>query len=609
MPAAVHYRVASVTPASHRFQITLTIAQPDPQGQRLWLPDWIPGSYMIRDFARNVTGLVVVDGRGQSVTCRALDKSSWQCAPVTGPLTVAYEVYAWDLSVRSAHLDQHHGYFNGTSLFLAVAGQEAEPLTVELCMPEGVDGWRVATTLPRQGAEPLGFGVYGAASYDELIDHPVEMGTFDYLTFEAAGVPHAIAVTGRHQADLTRLVRDLKVICEAQIAFFGAPAPFTEYLFQLMVVGQGYGGLEHRSSTSLLCSRDDLPALNEPEGKPSERYRGLLGLCSHEYFHSWNVKRLKPLEFLPYDLRREVHTELLWFFEGVTSYYDDLFLVRTGLISPASYLELLAQQITRHLRTPGRERQTVAQSSFDAWTKYYKSDENTPNSVVSYYVKGSLVALCLDLLLRQHGSSLDAVMRLLWQRFAQRGLGLTEADIRQAVSELAGAPLDSFLDAALHGTDELPWQALLGDLGLAVQLRAAEGASDSGGRAGTSSSPRPWLGVRTQAAEGGVQLSFVQAGSPAEAGGLSAGDVIVALDGLRVTQASWEKRLQQRAVGDCISVYAFRRDELLAMTCRLDAAPLDTCVLPWPSDMADRQRAERWLLTPSVAESTLTQQK
>mgnify|MGYP006369700471 FL=1 len=257
MQAAIHYRVASAVPASHRFHITLTIAQPDPQGQCLWLPDWIPGSYMIRDFARNITKLNAIDSFGRTVACRALDKSSWQCAPVDGPLTVNYEVYAWDLSVRSAHLDQHHGYFNGTSLFLAVAGQEANAVSVELCCPEGVVDWQVATTLPRLTAAPLGFGCYGAENYDALIDHPVEMGRFRYAEFEAAGVPHAIAITGQFQADVPRLVRDLKTICEAQIAFFGAPAPFQRYLFQIMVVGQGYGGLEHRSSTSLLCSGDD----------------------------------------------------------------------------------------------------------------------------------------------------------------------------------------------------------------------------------------------------------------------------------------------------------------------------------------------------------------
>ena len=608
MQAAIHYRVASAVPASHRFHITLTIEQPDPQGQCLWLPDWIPGSYMIRDFARNITKLNAIDSLGRTVACRALDKSSWQCAPVDGPLTVNYEVYAWDLSVRSAHLDQHHGYFNGTSLFLAVAGQEANAVSVELCCPEGVVDWQVATTLPRLTAAPLGFGCYGAENYDALIDHPVEMGRFSYAEFEAAGVPHAIAITGQFQADVPRLVRDLKTICEAQIAFFGAPAPFQRYLFQIMVVGQGYGGLEHRSSTSLLCSRDDLPAAGESESKPSERYRGLLGLCSHEYFHSWNVKQLKPKAFMPYDLRREVHTDLLWFFEGVTSYYDDLFLVRTGLISPSSYLELLAQQLTRHLRTPGREHQTVAQSSFDAWTKYYKSDENSPNSVVSYYIKGALVALCLDLSLRaktQQQFSLDTLMRRLWRRFALTHTGIVEQDIRDILFELAGSEINDFLDKALHSTEELPWQALLGDLGLKPILRANEGASDPGGRPGTGASQRPWLGVKTQASEGGVQLSYVQSASPAEQAGLSAGDIVIAIDGLRINQATWEKRLQQRAVGDTISVYAFRRDEWLATTCLLAAAPLDTCFIPWPDELSERQTAEQWMLTPSVASPLL----
>ena len=608
MQAAIHYRVASAVPASHRFHITLTIAQPDPQGQCLWLPDWIPGSYMIRDFARNITKLNAIDSLGRTVVCRALDKSSWQCAPVDGPLTVNYEVYAWDLSVRSAHLDQHHGYFNGTSLFLAVAGQEANAVSVELCCPEGVADWQVATTLPRLTAAPLGFGCYGAENYDALIDHPVEMGRFRYAEFEAAGVPHAIAITGQFQADVPRLVRDLKTICEAQIAFFGAPAPFQRYLFQIMVVGQGYGGLEHRSSTSLLCSRDDLPAAGESESKPSERYRGLLGLCSHEYFHSWNVKQLKPKAFMPYDLRREVHTDLLWFFEGVTSYYDDLFLVRTGLISPSSYLELLAQQLTRHLRTPGREHQTVAQSSFDAWTKYYKSDENSPNSVVSYYIKGALVALCLDLSLRaktQQQFSLDTLMRRLWRRFALTHTGIVEQDIRDILFELAGSEINDFLDKALHSTEELPWQTLLGDLGLKPILRAHEGASDPGGRPGTGASQRPWLGVKTQASEGGVQLSYVQSASPAEQAGLSAGDIVIAIDGLRINQATWEKRLQQRAVGDTISVYAFRRDEWLATTCLLAAAPLDTCFIPWPDELSERQTAEQWMLTPSVASPLL----
>lgn len=603
MQAAIHYRVASAQPASHRFQVSLIIARPDPQGQCLWLPDWIPGSYMIRDFARNLTPLRATDGSGQSLAVSALDKSSWRVAPAEGPVTVSYEVYAWDLSVRTAHLDQTHGYFNGTSLFLAVAGQEGQPVTVELAQPAGVSGWRVATTLPSRGAEPLGFGLYGADDYDALIDHPVEMGRFDYREFTAGGVTHAVAITGRHEADLDRLCADLATICAAQIAFFADPAPFDRYLFQIMAVGQGYGGLEHRSSTSLLCSRDELPRRDEP-AVPGDRYRSLLGLCSHEYFHSWNVKRLKPAEFSPPDLRRENHTTLLWFFEGITSYYDDLFLVRTGLIPPADYLSLLAQQVTRHLRTPGRTVQSVAQSSFDAWTKYYKTDENTPNSVVSYYVKGSLVGLCLDLAVRaasQGRASLDDVMRRLWAGHGRSRTGVREEDIRAALVACGGPSLSDSLDAFVHGTDELPWQALLADLGIRAQLRAGEGSQDSGGRPGVldPAKPRPWLGVRTQAAEGGVLLTFVQHGGPACRAGLSAGDLVVAVDDLRVTASGWEKRVQQLAVGKPVSVYAFRRDEWMAFECVPASAPADTCHLPWPSAASDQTLAERWLLTGS----------
>ena len=594
MQATIAYRVASAVPASHRFQVTLTLDSPDPQGQRLWLPDWIPGSYMIRDFARNLDRLQAIDGRMQPVAITALDKSSWRCAPCTGPLTVRYEVYAWDLSVRAAHLDQHHGYFNGTSLFLAVDGREQEPVEVVLTRPDGTTGWRVATTLPALDVDADGFGRYTAPDHDTLIDHPVEMGTFDRVCFEACGVPHEIAVTGRHRGDLDRLARDLQRICEAQIRFFGEPAPFARYLFQLTVVGQGYGGLEHRDSTSLLASRDDLPGRHEPVANPGERYRGLLGLCSHEYFHSWNVKRLKPHAFLRYDLRREVHTPLLWFFEGVTSYYDDLFLVRTGLISPASYLETLARQITRHLRTPGRFHQTVSQSSFDAWTRYYKSDENTPNSSVSYYIKGSLVALCLDLLLRQRGDSLDRVMQTLWARHGSERPGVDEPEIRAALPE--DAEVQAFLTRALHGTEELPWQALLADFGVEALLRAAEGGQDAGGRAAARPQPAPWLGARVQGGDGGVQVMQVFPGSPAEQGGLSAGDVIIALDGLRVTAASWERQLQARAAGEVISVYAFRRDEWMATTCVLAQAPLDTCVLNCPTAPEALSRLNSWLM-------------
>lgn len=601
MSIAVHYRIGSRRPEAHIFEVELTIAKPAADGQQLALPNWIPGSYMIRDFSRHVLGLSACDGAGNTVVLQKTGKSDWRCAPVKGPLTVRYEVYAWDLSVRGAHLDQTHAFFNGTSVFLTVLGQEAEAHGVLIERPAGVSkDWRVATSLPRAGATAaLGFGLYRAENYDALIDHPVEMGEFSHATFIACGVPHEVVITGKHRADMSRLSRDLEKICTAQIKMFGEPAPFDRYVFLVTAVGTGYGGLEHRASTALLCSRDDLPLSTEPEANPGERYKTFLGLCSHEYFHSWNVKRIKPAVFIPYDLRTETFTPLLWAFEGITSYYDDLMLVRAGLISTQSYLELLAQQITRHLRMPGRFRQSVSASSLDAWTKYYKQDENSPNAIVSYYVKGALIALCLDLLLRQRTRdrvSLDTLMQRLWQDFGQQGRGVTDEDIPRLAAELCGDDLVEFWQNALHGTNELPLAELLTERGLEWTLRAAEGAGDNGGKAATDNRVRASLGVKVQAGEGGAALLHVYGDGPAMRAGLSAGDVVIAVDGLRVNGASLDKLIASYAVGAVLTLHAFRRDELLSFQVAVGEAPADTCVLALPVDTDRRYGAESWIL-------------
>ncbi|MDP1540315.1 MAG: PDZ domain-containing protein [Moraxellaceae bacterium] len=586
MLANIHYLVTSNHPAAHRFQVQLDIESPDSKGQVLWLPDWIPGSYMIRDFARNLSGLQAVNAQGQVLSIQAINKSTWRIEPCQGRLSIRYEVYAWDMSVRSAYLDQYRGYFNGTSLFLAVAGQEDQLHSVELVAPEGCSQWRVATTLSTRDTALGQFGLYEAANYEELIDHPVEMGEFAYHEFTVCGVPHALAVSGMQQGDLARLCADLSRICEAQIQFFGQPAPFARYLFQLNVVGQGYGGLEHRSSTSLIASRDSLPSRQEPEA-PSAGYLELLGLCSHEYFHSWNVKRLKPAEMLAPDLQREVHSELLWFFEGVTSYYDDLFLLRTGIISTPQWLTLLAKTITRHVRTPGRLQQTLAASSFDAWTRFYKQDENTPNAVVSYYVKGALVALCIDLTLRKlsdHEASLDVLMQQLWQRYLSGQAGVTEQVIRDMLVEMVGPAIQEPLTRWLHSTDELPFAALLAEFGVKVSMTADAGKANCG------------LGVSIKpCAEGGVTLSVVTRGSAAEQAGLSAGDTVVAINGLRISAQNWEKQLAQYRPGETVSVYAFRRDEWLSASCILRPAIIDLCTLTADDSERGQQALAKWL--------------
>jgi len=513
------------------------------------------------------------------VALRKLDKHTWQADPLparTRQLTVTCEVYAWDLSVRGAHLDATHGFFNGTSVFLRVEGRDDAPCLVDIRPPKGAEfrDWRVATTLPgakgeRGAAPPWGFGLHRAANYDELIDHPVEMGRFTLASFKAGGVAHDVAITGRHDCDTARLTADLARICAWQIRLFHGPRgkpPFGRFLFLVTAVGEGYGGLEHRASTALLCSRNDLPA--PAMGKMTEAYRGFLGLCSHEYFHCWNVKRIQPAAFQPYDLTRENYTTLLWAFEGFTSYYDDIALVKSGAITREAYLELLGKTIAAVQRGSGRLKQSVAESSFDAWIKYYRQDENTPNAVVSYYTKGALIALALDLTLRSRSdgrTSLDDLMRELWKRHGATGRGVEKGEIPRLAEEISGLKLKPLFAAWVHGTGELPVKPLLAAAGVELEWETAGGT--------------PSLGARTVADGADLKLANVYDGGPAQAAGLSANDVLCAIDGLRVTRDNLDKLLGRHRGGDAVAVHAFRRDELMSFTLTLADAPRDVARL------------------------------
>ena len=602
--ASVHYRITAADPYAHLYQVELEIAQPDPAGQLLRLPSWIPGSYMIRDFARNIVSIRASNGADE-IALTKIDKSTWQLAPARGPVTLTYTVYAWDLSVRAAHLDQTHAYFNGTSVFLEVVGQSDGPCTVDIEAPSIPEAarWRVATSLPEWGAARYGFGRYRAADYDELIDHPVEIANFSMVSFSACGVQHDFVLTGLHNADLDRIARDLTRICEYQIKLFGEPAPFDRYVFITWAVGDGYGGLEHRASTSLICNRDDLPLAKNPDNG-SEGYSIFLGLCSHEYFHSWNVKRIRPA--IPYDLSRENNTPLLWAFEGITSYYDDLVLVRTGLMPPQDYLELMGKNITRILRNPGRLRQSVAESSFDAWTRFYKQDENSVNAIVSYYTKGGILVMGLDLLLRRisdHKLSFDRVMQCLWQRFGQTGKPVGENDIQDLCRELlreAGASdtqleqFSAFAHQAIYATAELELEELLRFAGVELCLRPATSASDSGGKPARVSATRPDLGVITSAAGHGANVARALNDGAAHLAGISAGDVLIAINQVRVDNGNLEKVLNRYQPGDVIRVHGFRRDELMEFNVTLKAPAADTCYL----ETLNEEALKAWLQPP-----------
>ena len=568
------YAILPAHPGAHIFQVTVEIDDPDPSGQRYVLPAWIPGSYMIRDFARHLVRVRALTTAGARVRIAKADKHTWHCAPIPAgqSLTLAYEVYAYDLSVRAAHLDATHGYFNGSSVFLLPLGRERDPCRVDIFAPRErrLRDWRVATGLqPARGTASGAFGTYLAADYDELIDCPVEMGAFVEQTFAVEGVPHSITVTGRvARLDAERLAHDLALVCATHARLFEPRTrrpPFDRYAFLTMAVDSGYGGLEHRNSTSLLCQRDDLPHVGMKAA--TEAYRRFLGLASHEYFHAWNVKRIKPAAFVPYDLTQENYTPLLWLFEGFTSYYDDLGLRRAGLLTPDQYLGELAATITAVSQRSGRRKQSLAESSFDAWIKYYKPDENAPNSIVSYYQKGALVAAGLDLSIRSASGgrrSLDDLMRLLWRRFKTAGAdysGVTEEELAPAIREATGVDVSRTLRAWTRETADPDFITLLQPFGIVAERGPA-----------LESVHFAMLGCRLAAGPDG-RVSQVFDGSPAQEAGLSAGDQIVALDGLRAGGSRLDPVLARYAPGDRVEILAFRRDELLRMDVVLASQP------------------------------------
>ena len=577
----IHYRIEVADAAAHQFKVTLTIADPAPR-QQLSLPAWIPGSYMIREFARHLSQLEARQG-SQPRPLVQLAKDRWSVeASGRGALVVTYFAYAFDPSVRTAWLSDDRGFFNTTSLCLAVEGRTSEAHRVELArLPAG---WDVATGMTRVDAgarsakgakaKPARTQVFESVGYDELADHPFELGPFWRGSFTSGGVVHEFVVSGAWpQFDGARLLADTKRICDEEIRFWHGSdkPPFARYVFMLYATEDGYGGLEHRASTALIAARKDLPRLGV--AGTSDGYVTLLGLISHEYFHTWNVKRLKPAEFLPYDFSQENYTELLWFFEGFTSYYDDLFLLRAGLIDPARYVKLVGRAFNGVRQSPGQHVQSVAEASFDAWVKYYRADENTPNSTISYYTKGSLVALRLDLALRAGGkATLDDVMRALW-RDAPGG-GVTEELILKTVARLGGKTVAAELRDWVHQRGELDVLPALARVGVEPEVETLTLAFE--------------LGIRV--AEGpvtGIQVKHVLAGGAGAAAGLSVGDEILAVDGWRVRRLddalSWirtgaafellvvrQQRVRTLRVADRLSE---RRSAAASRSLKLSAAP------------------------------------
>lgn len=588
---SIHYRVQADDPNAHLIQITMQVSVAQQTQLSLWQPVWIPGSYLVRDFNKNIIDLTAVDQHGNAITITQTRKNRWQIpCDQTNEVVIRYQIYAWDLSIRSAHFDQQHCFFNGTSAFMAVVGREHEPVTVELCKPNHACAadWEVATTMPRDGAQKWQFGRYRADNFDALIDYPVEYAKFSKASFTTAGIEHDIVISGIHDCDMERLAQDLRPICQAQIDTFGE-APFDRYLFMTQATDNQYGGLEHRDSTALICPRDELPQAGDTS--ISDNYLNYLTLCSHEYFHSWNVKRIKPAAFHPYDLDQESYTRQLWWFEGITSYYELIFVSRAGLISQSQALDYLAKKLTRVTRMPGRFKQTIEDSSFNAWTKFYQQDENAPNAIISYYTKGYLIALVLDAAIRQRtkdAQSLDDLLVALWHQYGKPHIGVPEGAIEQLAKQVLTCDLSDIFEIGLRSTQDLDLVTLLAPLGAALTYRPATSFSDWGGNASSEPAQR-WLGANVTPDTMGAKLSHVLTDSPAMQAGLSAGDVIIAADGLKVTHQTLLKRLQRH--DRPVQVIALRRDVIIEASIPYASAPADTCVLT----AHDADKVKAWL--------------
>lgn len=588
----INYIVSIENANSHLIDLRLVIDEPLAKGQEFWLPDWIPGSYMIRDFARNI---VKLSGKQEDRTVKMskCSKSVWQLDEDVDCIAIDYQVYAWDLSVRSAHFDDQHCFFNGTSIFLAVRGQEDFPHQIKLVEPSYAKdkNWKVATSMTILTTNDTGFGKYQSNSYAELIDHPFEIADCIETSFMIGDVEHRmIFAEAPENVDLKRIAKDVQSICQYECNFFAdQKPPFAQYLFMTFVQKHGFGGLEHMSSTALHCSHSDLPKIGDDPVSKSNDYQKFLALCCHEYFHCWNVKRIKPARFKAYKLQQEIHTELLWFFEGITSYYDELFLVRCGVITPQNYLDMLAKNISRYMRGKGRQNQSVTESSFDAWTKFYKQDENASNAIVSYYVKGGLVAFCLDFEIRRltsNGKNLDDLMRLIWQKHGKSEVGVDEKDIQKLAEELVGTSMQDFFYFILYSTEELDLLRLFTHLGINYQLLPESKQMDKGGYVKSTLKRKAVcsLNLIHKRNPVGAEIVSVLEGGCAANIGLSNKDIVIALDGYRLDSGELDKRIAGYPVDSDIQISFFRRDKLYHRRCVLKISEANTCYLSFKEE-------------------------
>jgi predicted metalloprotease with PDZ domain len=531
------------------------------------LPTWIPGSYMVRDFARNLGEFKAVDATGVPLNWKKIDKQSWQVQTNNQPCTLNYTVVANDFSVRGAYIKNDYAFMNGTSVFVDIVQGIALNRSVVIESDSAPSGWHPYTAMEAHSPN-----AFQCDTYTALIDHPIYWGRAQVKTFTVQGVEFSFLLSGEQPIDVARICDDLVPICDHHLSLFNAPSPVNKYLFITLLADTGFGGLEHRDSTVLMYPRFELPMQGEST-PPKDGYIDYLSLCSHEFFHTWHVKRLRPKVMLQPDLSKEVYTEQLWIYEGITSFYDDLAVARAGKMSPEHYLTIVGRHLTRLYHTPGRHKQTPAESSFDAWTRFYKQDANSNNHIVSYYTKGGIVAMGLDLLLRKetgNKAQLDDVMRYLWANYGQNEIG-TPDDVIQTACASFDVDIQDYLDHVVFGTKDVDLKPLLSEIGLSLELRGRANSNDKGGTASDSLVENDF-GALVKSDAKGCKVTQLQEGSAAEKAGLMIGDVIVAADEWVIDENLLMRLIQSKSQGETMSLNIVRQGRLIALNFPIQAA-------------------------------------
>lgn len=543
--ATLFYRVAMSQPQSHLFEVTLRVKNWQSESLNLKMPVWTPGSYLVREYARHIQDLAAQDSEGKTLISSKVSKNYWQInTKDIQEIEVSYRVYANDLTVRTNHLDSTHGYFNGAALFFFVPGLEQQPLEVEIVVPQA--DWLVTTTMPKIEGRT---NTFIAQNFDLLVDTPVEVGTHKIYDFEVSKKPHSLAIWSEGNIKPEQVIADTKKVIEVEAEIFGG-LPYDRYLFLLHLSGSGYGGLEHKDSCTLNYPRFGF--------RDREKYERFIQLVAHEFFHLWNVKRIRPKALEEFDYEAENYTSSLWFCEGTTSHYDILIPLRAGIYNRKTYLKNISKDLTRYLKTIGRKVQPLGESSFDAWIKLYRRDAYSDNNQISYYLKGQFVSLLLDLLIRakyKNKRSLDNVMQIMWQRYGQDEVGFQEAELRGIIAEVAEENLDDFFHRYIETTEELPFDKYLEPFGLYIKT--------------TKDSDIPYLGIKVVSENNREMIKYVASESPAALGGIDADDQLLAIDGIKASAKSLNERLKDYVSGDKIQVTVFHQDKLQTLSVSL----------------------------------------